>query len=472
MKENNKIFKILGIVLLVVIALTWLIPGAQFDGKAITVGDTVSPAGLWNVLAYLMDFSFFMLSGLFLLVVAGFYGVMNKTDVYQNVVRKIAKFMKGKELVFIAFSILFFGGITAVTGLILPLFVLVPFFISIILVMNFDKLTAISATVLASVIGLIGGLFGYNNAYAFLQNVGIENVYTNILGRGLVLALGLIALFGYIVYHAKVNKLPKKTALKENEDLFLVKESKTKQKAWPLIVIGLVVSLIVIVAPTPSWDILGYKGFGEFYNKMIEFKVNGYPLFANLLGNGSIQAFGSWTVNDLIILLVIASLVVALIYKVKLSEALVAFTEAAKKMVPAMLIVWLIYLIVIIAAKHPFYVTSVDYLFSIVKSFNIGTIALASTVSGALFAEGMYAAQFTLPAANLAYSSQAALMAVTSQMFSALSLIFAPTSIMLVVSLYYLDVPYTKWLKYVWKFLIVMLVIVTAVILLIAFKVI
>ncbi len=471
MKENNKIFKILGIVLLVVIALTWLVPGAQFDGKAITVGDTVSPAGLWNVLAYLMDFSFFMLSGLFLLVVAGFYGVMNRTDVYQNIVRKIAKIMKGKELVFIAFSILFFGGITAVTGLILPLFVLVPFFISIILVMNFDKLTALSATVLASVIGLIGGLFGYNNAYAFLQNVGIEKVYTNILGRGLVLALGLIALFGYVVYHTRTNKLPKKTALKENEDLFLVKENKTKKSPWPLIVIGLVVSLIVIIAPTPSWDILGYKGFGEFYNKMVEFKVNGYPLFANLLGNGSIQAFGSWTVNDLIILLLIASLVVALIYKVKLSEALVAFTESAKKMVPAMLIVWLIYLIVIIAAKHPFYVTSVDYLFGLVKSFNIGTIALASTVAGALFAEGMYAAQFTLPAANLAYSSQAALMAVTSQMFSALSLIFAPTSIMLVVSLYYLEVPYTKWLKYVWKFLIVMLVIVTAVILLIAFKV-
>lgn len=471
MKENNKIFKILGIVLLVVIALTWLIPGAQFDGKVISVGDTVTPAGLWNVLAYLMDFSFFMLSGLFLLVVAGFYGVLNKTDVYQGIVHKIAKFMKGKELIFIAFTILFFGAVSAVTGLILPLFVLVPFFISIILVMNFDKLTAVSATVLASIVGLIGGLFGYNNAYAFLQNVGIEKVYTNILGRGLVLALGLIALFGYVVYHTRTHKLPKKAALKENVDLFLIKENKTKQKAWPLILIGVVVSLVCIIAPAPSWDILGYKGFGDFYNKMIEFKVNGYPLFANLLGNGSIQAFGSWTVNDLIILLVIASLVVALIYKVKFSEALASFTESAKKMVPAMLIVWLVYLIVIIAAKHPFYVTSVDYLFGLVKSFNIGTIALASTVGGALFAEGMYAAQFTLPAANLAYASHGALIAITAQMFSALSLIFAPTSIMLVVSLYYLDVPYTKWLKYVWKFLIVMLVIITAVILLVAFKV-
>lgn len=471
MKENNKIFKILGIALLLVVALTWLIPGAQFDGKSIVVADTVTPAGLWNILAYLMDFSFFMFHGLFLLVVAGFYGILNKTEVYQVMVRKIAKLMKGKELIFLAVTILFFGLVTAVTGLILPIFVLVPFFISIILVMNFDKLTAVASTVLASIIGLIGGLYGFNNAYAFLQNVGIEKASTNLLARSLVLGIGLVALIGYVVYYTKINKLPKKTALKENADLFLIKENKAKQKVWPLAIIMTLVGVIAIIATTPAWDILEFKGFGDAYNRVMEFKINGYPLFANLLGNGSVQAFGSWSVNDLIILLIIASFVVALVYKIKMSEAFSSFVESAKKMVPAMLIVWLIYLIVIIAAKHPFFVTSADYLFGLIKSFNVGTIALASSIGGALYVEGMYVAQFLLPAAQQAFGSQAPIIALTAQMFSALSLMVAPTSIVLVVTLYYLEVPYTSWFKYVWKFLVVMLVITTVVILLVTFKV-
>ena len=41
-----------------------------------------------------------------------------------------------------------------------------------------------------------------------------------------------------------------------------------------------------------------------------------------------------------------------------------------------------------------------------------------------------------------------------------LTMIIAPTSVGLVIGLYYLDIPYTKWCKYIWKVLLSLFVIV------------
>ena len=37
---------------------------------------------------------------------------------------------------------------------------------------------------------------------------------------------------------------------------------------------------------------------------------------------------------------------------------------------------------------------------------------------------------------------------------AALALIIAPTSYVLLAALTYADIPYTKWLKYIWKFVL------------------
>ena len=40
--------------------------------------------------------------------------------------------------------------------------------------------------------------------------------------------------------------------------------------------------------------------------------------------------------------------------------------------------------------------------------------------------------------------------------------IFAPTSAMLFVGLSYMDIPYKDWIKYIWKFVLIMLVVIIA----------
>ena len=50
--------------------------------------------------------------------------------------------------------------------------------------------------------------------------------------------------------------------------------------------------------------------------------------------------------------------------------------------------------------------------------------------------------------------------AVLFQSIYGLVQIFGPTSILLIVSLSYLDVPYSKWLKYIWRFVLSLFIVI------------
>ena len=471
MKGKNNIFKVLGILLLLVIALTWLIPGAQFDGNAFVFDNTVNPVGVWSPITYLLGVNFAFMGGIFILLVAGFYGVLNQTNVYQTLVKGIAKKFKGKEKVLLIAVLVLFALLTATTGIFLPLFIIIPFFISLILAMNYDRLTAVTATVGASLVGLVGGLYGYNGTYAFIQGAGASDVHLNIWYRVIVLVLAVAALITYVILHAKNNALPKKTALKENDDIFLVKETKTKQAKWPVALVLVATFLLVVLGTATTWDIVKFDWFTKSYEAIMGYKIAGYPIFANILGQGSIQPFGSWGVTDLAILILIATLVVTLVSKIKFWDAYDAFAAAMKKMIPAALLVWLAYMVLLITANHAFFATASNWLFGLFKSFNFAVVGLSGMVGGSFFLEGIYSAQFTMPVALQSYSSDASIIALTTQLFSNFALLFAPTSMLLIVTLYYLDVPYSHWLKYIWKFLVILLVIITVVLLLAVFKV-
>lgn len=472
MKEKNNIFKVLGIMLLAVIALTWLIPGAQFDGSGFVFDSTVTPVGIWNPITYLIGVNFALMGGIFILVVAGFYGVLNQTTVYHTMIKGIAKKFKGKEKFALIGIMLFFALLTATTGLFLALFIFIPFFISIILLMNYDRVTAVAATVGASLVGLVGGIFSYNATFAFIQGVGETDVYLNIWPRVAVLALGVIALIAYVLYYAKVNGLPKKTALKDNEDVFLTKKTgKAKQATWPMAIVLGIILLVTVLASTTTWATLEIEWFQNAFDSVMEFEVAGYPLFANILGAGAFKAFGTWQIADLILLLFIATIVIALVSKMKFWDAFNAFADSVRNLLPAALLVWLAYMVLLVTANHAFFATSFNWLFGLFDSFNFAVVGLAAFVGGSFFLEGIFSSQFVLPLALQSYGDSASMVALTTQLFSNFALLFAPTSMLLIVTLYYLNVPYTSWLKYIWKFLVILLLIMTVVLLLATFGV-
>ena len=82
--------------------------------------------------------------------------------------------------------------------------------------------------------------------------------------------------------------------------------------------------------------------------------------------------------------------------------------------------------------------------------------------------EYQYAINIVYSYASSVYASDLKVFAIIFQAIYGLVSFFAPSSAMLLVGLSYLNIPYKDWMKYIWKFLVAMLVVIIVVALIIA----
>ena len=96
--EKHGLFKLVSIVLVIAIVLTWLVPNASFNAGQL-VADDFNRVGLFDITTYgLLGFNYFPLVFLFLFIVAGFYGFISKIDAYQEMTDRIAKKFSNKTV--------------------------------------------------------------------------------------------------------------------------------------------------------------------------------------------------------------------------------------------------------------------------------------------------------------------------------------------------------------------------------------
>ena len=136
-EKKYSLLKVIGIAFLLYVVLTWFIPTGNFSGGEFVKGET-APVGLYGIFtAPVYSFVVFAQYIVLILCVGGFYGVLNKTGVYQKIVSSLASKNKTK---FLIVTILIFSLITSVLGETMMVFVLLPFFIAVLLKMGYDRL--------------------------------------------------------------------------------------------------------------------------------------------------------------------------------------------------------------------------------------------------------------------------------------------------------------------------------------------
>ena len=148
--KKHGLSKILGILLLLVVIVSFILNGRSGTKDFIGFGDVVFNG--FKSLYY-----FFYLA-LFILGIGGFYGVLNKVPGYKKLLDNIVTKTKPLSKKFIFMIILVFAVVASLTGITIPLLIFVPFVVSIILLLGYDKLVAISSTVVSIMVGYIGGV--------------------------------------------------------------------------------------------------------------------------------------------------------------------------------------------------------------------------------------------------------------------------------------------------------------------------
>ena len=461
MKKNN-ILKVVLITICCVVLLTWLLPTGSFQSE-LAIGDRAQ-IGLFDLFSYpTIALQYFFQVLLYVLAVGGFYGIVSKTGVYRRLLDKIVDCFKGRENIFIIIVSVCFALLASCVGMTYTLIFLFPFVIAILLLMGYDKFLAATVTVGSAIVGIMGSLFSTDVTY-YVQsyfNVGIGD---EVLTKIIILVIGLLLLLFNALNYAKNNKVKKID--EENISKYVPekivtrgKKKEKERKVWPLVLVT-DLTLLIIALATFAWkNIFKLEIFAKATNAVKGFKVFGFPLFGKLLGN--VTGFGEWTTATVVTLLVVATIILGIVYKVGIDEFFDGYKKGLKKALYPGLIVVLIYTVLVATTYHPFQLVIYKALLNIGHGFNVITTAITAFVAGVFNVEFLYSVNSVGPyfVSLVTDTSVYPLVGIIFQGMYAVAMLVAPTSAILMVTLAYLDIPYGKWLKHIWKFLLELVVV-------------
>lgn len=471
MKKNYSLICGIAICFLIYVILSWFVPTATIAEGVVNTGKT-SPVGLFGLVYYPgLTIGTFIQFGLIILAIGGLYGVMVRTGVYSKLVDEFANKLKGREKIFLIVLMIGLALINSLAGVPFALFVIVPFFMAVILKLGYKKITAVSATAGAILVGSLASTFGYNISGSASNVLGIS-VTTGVLSRFILLVI-VTGLFILFVLGNKDSKIGSKTntkKTKKNNDIneeesipFLEYDNVSKKSTLPMKIL-FILTIVIALVSMYNWNtLLKIDIFESFYESLIATKIGDYQIFKNLLG--LTNPFGYWDSYELVALLVIASLVIGWVYSLKLKDTFTGFVDGAKKLIkPAayITIANIIFTLMLSASSNGYMLTWLtDKLANITEEFNVFSVICSSLLGGFFYNHFYYLFSavgqvFTLTS-GVEYN--AILMFVVQSVYGLVMLIL-PTSLFLVGGLSLLDVSYKEWIKYIWKFLVEILIII------------
>lgn len=312
---------------------------------------------------------------------------------------------------------------------------------------------------LYAVLTLLLGTFGINKFYAGKIKSGLLSILFCWIGIPTILSVAEFI-----------------TVLTEKADKDGQISVTSERRSNVLFGVSLVLFVLFVLAIIIPWESLFTKftAFSDFNTTLSKIKIGNYAVFSNIIGapvsvdattgssSGVINAIGSWTMTDVAILLFVLAGVIALCSKIKFNDFVETVTGGIKKVLPVAITAMLISIVLVIMVTSGVNVTITNWIVSWAKGFNIATISLASMVGSVLTSDFHYFVSTIAPVFTSAVTNSDlyGVLGLIMQSLFNLMMIIAPTSVGLIIGLYYLDIPFGKWFKYIWKVLLALFVIV------------
>lgn len=450
MKKHN-LLKVVLFSILVVCLCAWIFPTASYSGEFI-VGDKAQ-IGLFDLTSYpMIIFSYFGYVAFYILCIGAFYGVLSKIPAYRKLLDKIADGFNGHETIFLSLVVILVSVITSITGLSIGIMFLFPLIISLVLLMGYNKNVAALVTVGSAMIGTMGITLGFGGIQHFYALLSTDlTMWTEMGAKVIILVIGVVLLLFNVLRYA--NKTKNKTEKEIVNELVpeKVEDSKKKVRIWPLVVVFDILLILFVLGLLP-WETMEVTIFEDALKSINNYTLFDFPILSKLLGKET-YAFGKWSLyNELPAIMLFASMILSLIY-LKFDEFLDGVCAGMKKAIKPAILMSLIYLVLVITTNHSFQLIFVDRIAGLTNNVNVVTTSFIAFFTSIFNVESTYVAQRILPyfAGTVATTELYPLIGIIFQSIYGLTMLIAPTSIVLIGTLAYLDVSYTSWLKNVWK---------------------
>lgn len=476
-KDKHSLLIVLGITFGIFVILSYIIPLGSFSSGTLTKGVTqpVGLVGLFKTPIYSMGI--FVQYFVVFIAIGVFYAVISKTGVYTKIVDNfVKKFSKNKTL-FLIISIILFALLSSLTGLSMVLFLFVPFIATIFLLLGFDKVTTLVSTVGSILVGSIGSTYGtsviFKNFLAMDSNNGI-------LYKFILLAILVFLLIMFVLGKNKSKKIieetvkekstknsKKQTATKveKAEDKleipFYTNAETSKKSLIPLIVVVILTFIIAVLGMFNWYYTFGIELFTNIYNSVIGFEVGGVAIFSKIIG--SFTEFGYWGNYEFATLLLASTILIGWLYSIKAKDLIDTMADGAKKMVdPAVYVILscIIFAVIVNGSNGNISATITNFLFGLSKTFNVLLATISGIVGAFFFNDFPYFIQNCYSLLATFETTVFPIMSIVIQAAFGLAMLILPVSVILIAGLRYLNVSYKEWIKYIWKFVIQVFVII------------
>lgn len=465
--KKHSMFKVTMITLLFIVVATWFLPITEIQQTSTDtfsfVTSETEKVGLFTLFNNLSTvFGYFFQHIIYVLAVGGLYGVLHKIPQYRVLLDKIANGFKNCEWLFMIIVGVVFALLSSLAGLSLPLLVLFPFVISVILLMGYDKVTAAMLTVGSVISGLIGSAYSVNDAYGLSYYMGFapdQKVELKMILLFVSLALVILNTILYGRKHRDKDHLVK--------GFFIPEKVPNCKKNISALVVILDTMLIVLALGFISWNFLGVTLFDNLAKELatptagstFEWFFNGANSILGIDTAVSTDVMGNWSTLQASLVVIVTSGLLAFAYRKKFNNYLRAFGEGALKALKPALLVAIIYTTLVTVVNIPVLMSIAKLIMNLDGKFSFIIMCIVALFFSLFTVESYYGVGSAMSyISTVLTATNTAIIALIWQSMYGFAMLFAPTSVILVVTLSYLDVSYGKWMKAIWQLLLELLV--------------
>lgn len=456
MKRESKdnLLKVLFLMFIGIVILSFIIPTGTFN-ETYVVSET-NPVGIINIFRMpVITFAKFIQYTLLFASIGILYGVINKIGVYDKLIDSIVKKWKGKETKLVIIITVLFALIGSLTGISVIAILLLPFIAAILMSLKVDKLTVLLSTIGAYLVGSVASIFGYTNA-GYMINI-LNITMTKEIVTKIILFIILIGL--YVFYILKITKKEKY----KDEEIPLYEKTKSKERSVVPFIVLSIIFLIIIFIGSYNW----YYTFGIELFQNLDTKLQGMKLLSNIL-NG-ISILGYWNNYEAVVAILIYTVLLSWIYNLKINDIIDGSINGIKKLSKVIIYATICNIIftVMLMDTNNMYATIVNYIVGIKSTFSIPIISIISFI-GSIFYNDFYYMLMNLSTTFASYEAvYYPIIGVLVNGIYSLMMMILPTSILLVASLTYFNIPYQTWLKNIWKYILEALIILLLVVIIV-----
>ena len=459
--KKTGLFRILIFTIMGMLVLSWLIPASAFENGELVKYGVTAKLGFFDFFTSIFNsfkFQYFLEVALFILSVGAFYGVLSKTGKYRAWIEKIAASFKGIEYVFLICVAAVLAVLSSVFNYGLLLFIFIPLLIGIILAMGYDRIVAFVSTFGAILIGQLGTTVGYDINGVLNELIGIKLI-NGLVFKLLLLLIPLGLLIFYLVKarHSNIKKVEDKIEDTIENGLFIGEKSSNKYSVASIIVIFAILFVLLILGCTKWVDGFKIEVFKKMHESIMKVSIKDFKIFENIIG--TVNEFGAWGYIEMSVMLLLSSLLIGRLFRMKHVEVIENMCKGAIKLVPVTTLIIIAYSVLYITAGTYCYPTIANFIINATSKFNLFFSAIATAIGSALHIDMTFVAIYVAPQIA-AQDANATVLMLLIQSIYGFTMLVAPTSIMLILGLGYLGIPYKEWIKKMWKSILIILAII------------